>query len=111
MNINQNSREIWIGRVEVRPIEKGTVLDDAKGAFVNIVTWASTSEEYRINIELILAKLHLILVDIVNPEPVQRRRSREGDFDEAIEDMIDRAQNNPRAIIYGTFHLWEKDDA
>lgn len=111
MSFQQKTREIWIGLAEVRPLGPDTVLEDAKGAFVNIVTWASTSAEYRNNVELILAKLKLFLVDLVNPEPVETRRSREGDFEEAIEDMIDRAQNNPKAIIYGTFHLWERDDS
>jgi hypothetical protein len=34
-----------------------------------------------------------------------------GGLGEEIEDMISRADDNPNAIIYGTFHTFEKDDA
>ena len=86
-------------------------MNHAKGAFVNIVTWSADAEEYRRNAELVLDELRLLVVDVVRPEPVEARRSREGDFEEVIEDMIYRAQDNPNAIIFGTFHMWEKDDA
>jgi hypothetical protein len=104
-------KQLWIGQVEVRPLEGCDVLDDAKGAFVNIVTWAVDSDEFRSNAELLLEELRLLVIDVVRPELVEVRRSREGDFDEVIEDMIERAQDNPNAIIFGTFHVWEKDDA
>jgi hypothetical protein len=111
MNTQIKAKQLWIGLVEVRPLEGCDVLEDAKGAFVNIVTWAADADEYRRNAELVLGELRLFVVDVVRPEPVEVRRRREGDFEEVIEDMIDRAQNNPNAIIFGTFHLWEKDDA
>jgi hypothetical protein len=104
-------KQLWIGLVEVRPLEGCDILDDAKGAFVNIVTWAADADEYRRNAELVLGEQRLFVVDVARPEPVEVRRRREGDFEEAIEDIIDRAEGNPNAIIFGTFHLWEKDDA
>jgi hypothetical protein len=115
MNINSSTqhgtKQLWIGLVEARPLDGCDVLDDAKGAFVNIITWAAAADEYRRNAELVLGELQLFVVDITRPEPVELRRRREGDFEEEIEDMISRAQDNPNAIIHGTFHLWEKDDA
>jgi len=104
-------KQLWIGLVEVRPLQGSTILDDAKGAFVNIVTWASDANEYRHNAELVLGNLRLFVVDVVRPEPIETRRKREGNFEEAIEEITSRAENNPNAIIYGSFHLWEKDDA
>ncbi len=41
------TKELWIGLVEVRPLEGCEVLEDAKGAFVNIVTWASNATEIK----------------------------------------------------------------
>jgi hypothetical protein len=104
-------QELWIGLVEVRPLEGCDVLAGGKGAFVNIITWAADADGYRRNAELVLGELRLFVVDVVHPEPVEARRGREGDFEEAIEDMIDRAQDNANAIIFGAFHLWKNDDA
>jgi len=110
MNIptSQATKQLWIGKVEVRPFKGSTTLEDAKGAFVNIVTWAQNVEEYRRNADLVLGKLRLFVVEVENPEPVSVRREK-AVFDEEIEEMIARAQDNPNAIIYGTFHTWERD--
>ncbi len=105
-----NSRELWIGLVEVRP-ESGDILGDAKGAFVHVVTWASDPEEYRRNADLVLGELGLFVVDVETPEPVAARRRKAATFDEELEDMIARARDFPNAIIYGTFHTWERDPA
>jgi hypothetical protein len=83
-------------------------LGDAKGAFVNMVTWSSDAEEYKRNVNLVLADLGLCVVEVENPEPVSVRRERVV-FDEEIEDIINRAQGNPNAIIYSTFHTWDRD--
>ena len=107
-------KELWIGMVEVRPSGgKSAILGDMKGAFVNLVTWASDADEYRHNAELIMTKLGgLFVSEVVDPEPVEARRGRTtGVFEEDIEDMISRAEGNQNAIIYGTFHTFEKDDA
>ena len=106
--ISQQTKQLWIGKVEVRPLKGSTALGDAKGAFVNIVTWAQSVEEYRRNVDLVLGELRLFIVEVENPEPVSVR-SEKAVFEEDIQDMIARAQDNPNAIIYGTFHTWERD--
>lgn len=104
------SRELWVGLVEVRP-DGGDILGDAKGAFVHVVTWASDPEEYRRNADLVLGELGLFVVEVESPEPVAARSRKRATFDEEIEDMIARARDIPNAIIYGTFHMWERDSA
>lgn len=69
------------------------------------------SRGYRRNAEIVLNEQGMFVVDVVQPEPVEVRRRRQGDFEGVIEDMISTAQGNPNAIILGTFHSWEKDDA
>jgi hypothetical protein len=108
--VRPKMKELWIGKVEVRPLKGSRTLGDAKGAFVNMVTWVTNAEEYRRNVDLVLGKLGLFAVEVENPEPVSIRRQK-ADFDEEIEDMIIRAQDNPNAIIYGTFHEWDRDTA
>jgi hypothetical protein len=91
---------------------KSEVLGDTKGAFVNIVTWASDVQEFQRKAESIVGQLGLFVSQVINPEPVEKRRTRIGiEFNDDIQDMLSRAQGNPDAIIYGTFHLYEKDDA
>jgi len=107
-------KRLWIGMVEVRPLgQKSETLGAMKGAFVNIVTWASNTEDYRHNAELIVGKFgDLFVSEVIGPEPVEARRARAGgQFEESIEDMISRAAANSNAIIYGTFHTFEKDNA
>jgi hypothetical protein len=89
------------------------ILGDTKGAFVNIVTWATDARQYRHNVELLVDSLGPLFVsDVVNAEPVEARRARtSGEFEESIEDLISQAQHNPNAILYGTFHRFERDDA
>ncbi len=113
MNAQLTTKQLWIGLVEVRSLNgNNDILGHTKGAFVHIVTWASNADEYRRNAELIASKLGLFVADIENAEPVEKRRqNRSVVFDEEIEDMIFRAEGNPNAIIYGTFHKFERDNA
>ena len=112
MNIpnSRATKTLWIGKVEVRPLKGSTTLGDAKGAFVNVVTWSRDLDEFRKNAEIVLGELGLFVVDVENPEPVSVRREK-AVFEESIENMVARAQGNPDAIIYGTFHTWERDTA
>jgi hypothetical protein len=101
--------------IEVRPLGgKSEILGDTKGAFVNIVTWATNADQYRHNAELVIGSLsELFVSDVLNAEPVEDRRARTGggNFDDSTEDLISRAHDNPNAILYGTFHMFERDDA
>jgi hypothetical protein len=100
--------------LEVRPLGgRSEILGDMKGAFVDVVTWAADADAYRRNAELVIRALGgLFVSDVLNPEPVEARRARSGTgFDEKTEDLISRAQANPSAIVYGSFHMFEKDDA
>ena len=105
------SKQLWIGLVDVRPLEGCNILEGARGAFVNIVTWASNAAEFKQKASLVFRELDLCVAGIENSEPVEVRRGREGSFEETMEDIISRAETNPNAIIYSTFHLFEKDDA
>jgi hypothetical protein len=47
---------------------------------------------------------------VENLEPVSVRKQKVV-LDGSVMDMIDRAEGNPNAIIYGTFHKWDRDTA
>jgi hypothetical protein len=86
------------------------ILDNAKGAFINVVMWASSIEEYGRKSKSTVGEMKLFVVDIARPEPVRARRDRESDFGEEIEEIIARSEEYPDEIVFGTFHLYEKDD-
>lgn len=74
---------------------------------MNLVTWAVDVDEYRRNADLVLGNLGLSVVGVENTELVSSRKEK-AELSDDIEEMIKRAQHNPNAIIYGTFHTWKK---
>jgi hypothetical protein len=107
-------RQLWIGMVEVRALKPITdLLDDAKGAFVHVVTWACSANEFRSKAEKMIEQFEAVaFVEVSDAEPVEARRARVGgELKETIEEMILRAESDPEAIIHGTFHVYAKDDA
>ena len=100
--------ELWIGLVELRPLNRTAY--GAAGAFTNIVTWASDLEGFRKKAETIAATMDLFVVDVEGAEPLKERSKRVA-LTEEIDDMVLRAESNPDAIIYGTFHDYRRDEA
>ena len=99
-------RELWIGLVEFRPLDRKAY--GAAGAFTNIVTWARDADEFRIKAETIAATLDLYVAEVENPEPFAKRIEK-WTVDDEIEDMVQRAEFNAEAIVYGTFHQYRSD--
>jgi hypothetical protein len=99
--------ELWIGLVELRPLDRKAY--GAAGAFTNIVTWASDPQGFRCKAEVIAATLNMFVVDIEGAEPLARRTEKRS-MTEEIEDMVSRAEYNPDAIVYGTFHQYLFDE-
>lgn len=100
--------ELWIGLVEFRPLNRAAY--GAAGAFTNIVTWATNAVEFRKKAETIGATLDLYVAGVEEEEPLAARLVK-ADLDESIEDMVSRAEQNPNAIVYGTFHRYFHDEA
>jgi hypothetical protein len=100
--------ELWIGLVDLKPLNREEY--GAAGAFTNIITWARNSMEFRKKAETIAATMNLYVVDIEGEERLAERTSR-CVLSEDIEDMIQRAESNPDAIVYGTFHQYPFDAA
>jgi hypothetical protein len=100
--------ELWIGLVEMRPLERRAY--GAAGAFVDILTWASNPAEFRSKAETIAATLDLYVVSVEKEQSLSARLANSLPSEE-LEDMISRAEGNPNAIIWGTFHTWNFDTA
>jgi hypothetical protein len=104
--INMILPELWSGVVELKPLNRAEY--GAAGAFTNIVTWARDAQEFRTKADAIAATLSMYVAQVENVEPVGK--SSDG-WHEEFEDMVRRAETNPNAIIYGTFHTYPHDQA
>jgi hypothetical protein len=100
--------ELWIGLIEFRPFNREEY--GAAGAFTNIVTWARDTTEFRKKAETIAATLNLYVTGVEDEEPLAVRLAK-NTVSAEIEDMIERAEPNPNAIVNGTFHRYRFDEA
>jgi hypothetical protein len=94
--------------VELKPLNRQAY--GAAGAFTNIVTWACNLDGFRNNTEIIAAKLNMYVAAVEEVEPLAQKIKNSG-LTEEVEDMALRAESNPNAIIYGTFHRYPFDEA
>src|SRR5579864_1331237 len=100
--------ELWIGVVELKPLDREAY--GAAGGFTNIITWARSANEFRNKAETIAATLNLYVIGIQGEEPLAER-TKKCTLSEDIEEMILRAESNPNAIVYGTFHTYPFNEA
>jgi hypothetical protein len=100
--------ELWIGLVELKPLDRQAY--GAAGAFTNIVTWANDETGFRRKAEMIAAALEMFVLEVEGAEPLAERTQKWGMTDE-IDEMVLRAECNPDAIVYGTFHRYPFDQA
>jgi hypothetical protein len=105
-HLRNQQLELWIGLVEFRPFDREAY--GAAGAFSYIVTWACDAAEFRKTAETIAATLELYVLGVERERPLAKWLETESPREE-IEDMIQRAETNPNAIVYGTFHRYRVD--
>jgi hypothetical protein len=100
----KNMEEIWkvVAEILVKP---GTMPSGATKGFINITTWADSTQTARDKIEHYLASFEWQLISIEDARPVDPDEV----YGEQIGDMIDRTRNNPGAIILGTFHTYKEN--
>jgi hypothetical protein len=100
--------ELWIGLVEARPPEQKAY--GAAGTFTHIVTWAEDVAGFREKAETVLSTLNLYVIGIEGALPLAKWLEKRSPSEE-IEDMIRRAEFNPNAIVWGTFHRYRFDES
>jgi hypothetical protein len=83
--------------------------DDGKGAYVNIVAWASCEEEFGKRVKHATAELDCILLELEHIQLLDERLEQPECPEELIE-MRSTAQRQPSDIVFGTFHTWVQSD-
>lgn len=93
------TRELWAATVEVvtNPSDTG----DTR-AFTNAVSWASSASEYSAVVREVFESYGWVLIGVENCRPV----SHSSEAGAELAELIQRAQSNPNACIYGTFHYY-----
>lgn len=102
-------QELWIGLVQVRARPNCDVLGSAKGAFFNLITWAASGAEFKKKATMLCDDLGLFVEEVEDEMPVSERQKSVILSDE-IQELVEQAENNPNAILYGTFHTWLTED-
>jgi hypothetical protein len=102
-------KELWIGLVQVRARHNSDVLGPAKGAYFNMITWAASDAEFKTKAARLCDDLGLFIEDIEDDMPVSEKEKSEALSDE-VQELVEQAEGNPNAVLYGTFHRWLTED-
>lgn len=98
-------RELWIGVVEV--LTEPSVGNGHTRAFTNVVTWASTVSDYVDSVTPVFTKYGWTVLGTENERPI----ADETGFCDEIVEIIESAQQNPKACIFATFHYYPSKPA
>jgi hypothetical protein len=84
--------------------------DNGKGAYVNVVAWAKSEEDFEERVEHRVAGLDCILLELDDVQPLDCRMS-EDDCPEELITMRSTANRQREDIVFGTFHIWTQNHA
>lgn len=101
--------ELWIGMVLLKPLTP-KALKGAAGAFANMITWASSPEQFRKKADTLAAEMDLYVVETEDVEPLAAWR-HSYELTEEVEEMVEEAQNDAEAIVFGPFYQYPHEDA
>ena len=93
-------KELWIGVVEVLTGPSRGCGDSR--AFTNVVTWAESSSTYHDAVATVFDKSDWTVLGVKEARAV---RSSSG-YGKEIAAIIERAESNPSACIFSTFHYY-----
>ena len=103
------NKQLWIGLAEVLPLAECKLLDEAKGAYVHVMAWANTADDFRSAVIKRATELALILVDLRETEPWAIRTSSDDPLRDEFFEMQHRLQDDTKSIAFGRFHAWFQD--
>lgn len=103
-------KSIWIGMVHMLSLPTSEILQGVSGAYVNILTWASSRAEFRDKAQELMDYLGLKLVGVEDEEPLSERKKK-GDLDSDILEVASEVEGNLQSIRYMTFHTWKEVNA
>lgn len=103
------NKQLWIGLAEVLPLAECKLLEEAKGAYVHVMAWADTADEFRAAVVQRATELALVLVDLRETEPWAIRNSSDDPLRDEFFEMQHRISDDTKSIAFGRFHAWFQD--
>ncbi len=100
--------QVWIGLVGALAAPDCEILDDAPGAYVNMLVWASSEREFMRSVSCACEDYRLRAFEFRDVEPFGKR-SAEHQTSAEIRRLADEARRT-EGIRFGTFHMWTSDD-
>jgi hypothetical protein len=101
------SAEVWIGRVEVAPVEGNDIFEGDPGAFSNAFVQAESLDQYTDRVTVAFAQEGLDVVGIEGAEPLRERMARVEVSDELVR-VAEEALGGD--VVWDTFYVFENDD-
>ncbi len=74
-------------------------------AFVNVVTWANSSDMAKEKVTHCLQSYGWYIISVETIYPVDEDKI----YGEDIENIVDQARDNPRAVIYGRMFSYKEE--
>lgn len=83
--------------------------DDGKGAYVNIVAWASSAEEFADRVKRTAAELDCLLRELAGVKLLEDRME-EPEYPEELITMRATSQRQMKDVVFGNFYTWTESD-
>jgi hypothetical protein len=96
--------EPWIGLVGIIPNGDSSLLQPGKGAFVNVVTLATSNEEFAEKVEQCMSSYNAVVVEITECVPYASR-IRDWNPDNEIKGLV-ATLNQPTQVLLSTLHTY-----
>jgi hypothetical protein len=84
--------------------------DDGKGAYVNIVAWATSEQEFAERVKQTATELDCLLLELGGIKLLEQRME-EPEYPEELINMRTTAWRQPKDVVFGAFHIWTQSDA
>jgi len=81
-----------------------------RGAFVNIVAWAESQQDFEELVTRRADELDCLMVELEQVKPLAERMKEE-DYPEELITMRETATRQPADTVFGTFHIWHQDES
>lgn len=104
--MSDSSAEVWIAMAEVVPTPDNHHLEGNVGAYVNVLVWASSEEEYRRRAAAVLGESGFELLEVDGCEPFSAR-PRQLQSDGILELADQCGPDFP--VVFDTFHSFPAD--
>jgi hypothetical protein len=98
--------EIWIGKVQVAAAPESAVWPGNEDAYVNVVTWATDEDNFRLRVEEMFLSYGVRVVEF---DRASKYEDVQADVSDEMFEIVLRVQTNQDWTIYGTFHTWDTD--